>query len=47
MLTAAEIADSLFISVNTLKTHQQSIYRKLGATNRRSALRIAMARGLV
>ncbi len=47
MLTAAEIADSLFISVNTLKTHQQSIYRKLGATNRRSAIRIAMARGLV
>jgi len=47
MLTVAEIADSLFISVNTLKTHQQSIYRKLGATNRRSAIRIAMARGLV
>jgi LuxR family transcriptional regulator, maltose regulon positive regulatory protein len=47
MLTAAEIADSLFISVNTLKSHQQSIYRKLGATNRRSAIRIAMARGLV
>ncbi|VXB69563.1 LuxR family transcriptional regulator, maltose regulon positive regulatory protein [Citricoccus sp. K5] len=47
LLTAAEIADSLFISVNTLKSHQQSIYRKLGATNRRSAVRIATARGLI
>ncbi len=47
LLTAAEIADSLFVSVNTLKSHQQSIYRKLGVTSRRSAVRIAMARGLI
>lgn len=47
LLTAAEIADALFISVNTLKTHQQSIYRKLGATNRRSAVRLALAQGLL
>lgn len=47
MLTAAEIADSLFVSVNTLKTHQRSIYRKLGVTNRRSAVRIGISRGLI
>lgn len=47
MLTVAEIADSLFVSVNTLKTHQRSIYRKLGVTSRRAAIRIAMERGLI
>lgn len=47
LLTATEIAAALFISLNTLKTHQQSIYRKLGATNRRSAVRLALARGLI
>ena len=30
MFKAAEIASDLFITVNTVKTHQQSIYRKLG-----------------
>ncbi|WP_135452881.1 LuxR C-terminal-related transcriptional regulator [Mycobacterium sp. DL99] len=29
------------ISVNTLKTHQRSIDRKLGAVNRREAIRKA------
>lgn len=47
MLTAAEIADSLFVSVNTLKTHQRSIYRKLGVTSRRSAIRMALEQGLI
>lgn len=38
-LTTTEIADRLGVSVNTVKTHQRSIYRKLGVTSRREALR--------
>jgi len=34
MLSAGEIAAELFVSVNTVKTHIKSIYRKLD-TNRR------------
>ncbi|MCV7066388.1 hypothetical protein H7H51_12800 [Mycolicibacterium farcinogenes] len=37
-MTMQEIADKMSISVNTLKTHQRSIYRKLGAANRRQAI---------
>lgn len=40
-MTMQEIADKMSISVNTLKTHQRAIYRKLGATNRREAIRKA------
>ena len=29
-----EIASALVVSVNTVKTHLQSMYRKLGVTNR-------------
>lgn len=32
-MTMQEIADKLSVSVNTLKTHQRAIYRKLGAAN--------------
>lgn len=39
--TMQEIAEALSISVNTLKTHQRSIYRKLGAANRREAIKNA------
>ena len=38
-LTTIEIAERLGVSVNTIKTHQRSIYRKLGVTSRREALR--------
>ncbi|WP_345801053.1 LuxR C-terminal-related transcriptional regulator [Microbacterium sp. AZCO] len=38
-LTTIEIADRLGVSVNTVKTHQRAIYRKLGVTSRREALR--------
>ncbi|WP_310056484.1 helix-turn-helix transcriptional regulator [Arthrobacter ginsengisoli] len=47
VMTAAEIADALFISVNTVKTHERSIYRKLGAAGRRDALKTAAERGIV
>ncbi|OHU21665.1 hypothetical protein BKG76_13815 [Mycobacteroides franklinii] len=40
-MTAAEIAAKLSVSVNTLKTHQRAIYRKLRVTNRREAIGIA------
>ncbi|MCT1355022.1 LuxR C-terminal-related transcriptional regulator [Gordonia sp. p3-SID1431] len=38
MYKAAEIAADLFVSVNTVKTHQQAIYRKLGVSSRRDAV---------
>ncbi|MEU4426606.1 LuxR C-terminal-related transcriptional regulator [Actinoplanes sp. NPDC024001] len=38
VLTAAEIAEKLGISVNTVKAHMRSIYRKLGVGRRREAV---------
>jgi LuxR family transcriptional regulator, maltose regulon positive regulatory protein len=40
-LSNAEIAEQLYLSVNTVKTHQRMIYRKLGADGRRDAVRRA------
>jgi LuxR family maltose regulon positive regulatory protein len=37
-LTQRQIADQLFISYNTVKTHFKTTYRKLGATSRLEAL---------
>ena len=39
MMSNAEIATELFVSVNTVKAHLKSLYRKLGATTRREAVR--------
>ena len=39
-MTTAEIAEALYVSVNTIKTHQRAIYRKLGVANRREAVRL-------
>ncbi len=41
MLSTAEIASEMYISVNTVKTHLKSIYRKLSADHRGEAVRRA------
>ncbi|QDB80035.1 hypothetical protein FHE66_02880 [Georgenia sp. 311] len=46
-LSRQEIADSLVLSVNTVKTHQRAIYRKLAVPGWRGAVREATARGLL
>ena len=40
-LTLSEIADELFISMNTLKFHLKVIYRKLGCSSRAEAAAIS------
>jgi LuxR family transcriptional regulator, maltose regulon positive regulatory protein len=40
-LTNAEIAAELYLSVNTVKTYQRTLYRKLGVAGRREAVRRA------
>jgi len=47
MLKAGEIASDLFVSVNTVKAHLRSMYRKLGVSNRREAVERARALGLM
>ncbi len=41
MLSTAEIAAEMYLSVNTVKTHLRSIYRKLAAAHRSEAVRRA------
>ena len=47
MLSTEEIAASMYLSVNTVKTHFKSIFRKLGATRRGEAVRRAKELGLI
>ncbi|MEU3647298.1 LuxR C-terminal-related transcriptional regulator [Lentzea sp. NPDC034063] len=47
MRTTEEIASSLFVSVNTVKTHLRGIYRKLGVNQRRDAVLVARRLGLI
>lgn len=47
MLTAGEIAADLHVSVNTIKAHMRSIYRKLDASRRREAVIRARERGIL
>ena len=42
-----DIAEALYVSENTVKTHLASVYRKLGVTGRRAALRTAQERNLL
>ena len=46
-LSTREIAGELFISMNTLKTHLKSIYRKLDASSRSDAVARGRAAGLL
>jgi LuxR family maltose regulon positive regulatory protein len=46
-VSSGEIAAELYISLNTLKSHLRSIYRKLGASSRREAVTQARSRGLL
>ncbi|WP_229909910.1 LuxR C-terminal-related transcriptional regulator [Streptomyces flavofungini] len=41
MMTTEEIAAELYLSVNTVKTHLKSVYRKLAVTRRTAAVRRA------
>ncbi|WP_244208171.1 LuxR C-terminal-related transcriptional regulator [Arthrobacter oryzae] len=45
-LSGPEIAQALFISTNTLRTHTKHIFAKLAVTTRRAAVRKARDRGL-
>ncbi len=46
-MKSSDIAADLFVSVNTVKSHLQSIYRKLGATSRQEAVHRARELGLL
>lgn len=46
-LTLSEIAESLYVTRNTVKSQVRSIYLKLGVADRESALAVGRARGLV
>ena len=46
-LTATEIADELFLSVNTVSTHTRHLYAKLGVHSRHEAVDRARALGLL
>jgi LuxR family transcriptional regulator, maltose regulon positive regulatory protein len=46
-LSRREIADALFVSLDTVKTHTRGIYRKLGASTREEAVGRAREGGLL
>jgi len=46
-LTNREIAQSLYLSVNTVKTHLRNLYGKLGVSTRRDAVATARKLGLL
>jgi LuxR family maltose regulon positive regulatory protein len=47
MMSTAEIASMLCVSANTVKTHVKNVYRKLGVSRRRDAVRRAQEVGLL
>jgi LuxR family maltose regulon positive regulatory protein len=46
-MTRTEIASALTVSVNTVKTHQRRLYRKLGAGDRETVVARARSHGLL
>jgi ATP/maltotriose-dependent transcriptional regulator MalT len=46
-LSTREIADKLFVSMSTVKTHTASIFQKLDARRRTQAVQMAKAAGLL
>ena len=46
-LTAAEMAERLFVTPNTVRTQIQALYGKLGATSRAEAVEAAIENGLL
>jgi ATP/maltotriose-dependent transcriptional regulator MalT len=46
-LSARQIAEEVFLSPNTVRSHTRSIYRKLGVSSREQAVARATALGLI
>lgn len=46
-LTNAEMAQDLFVSVNTVKTHLKHVFAKLDVANRTEAVQMARRRGII
>jgi LuxR family maltose regulon positive regulatory protein len=46
-LSRREIGQRLYVSLNTVKTHQRALYRKLGVANRNTAIKRAHELGLI
>jgi LuxR family maltose regulon positive regulatory protein len=46
-LTGPQIADALYVSLNTLRTHTKRIFTKLDVKTRAAAVRRAHERGLL
>ncbi|GAB2611241.1 hypothetical protein GCM10027067_23400 [Pseudactinotalea suaedae] len=42
-----ELADAMFLSLNTVKTHLRAAYQKLGVSSRAEALTVAGGAGLL
>jgi LuxR family maltose regulon positive regulatory protein len=45
-LTTSEIAQEMYVSVNTVRTHTKAVYRKLGVGSRRDAVTEAQRVGI-